>query len=159
MHRESSCFLLQLLLIISIKWLSHPAPFNPTLPSSQYHNMAWKRTFLLHIIWFLSAPQEVLRLSSSQQLLPFSVTHQIFDHHIKFPRIPLSPEVVNPSSSIDHRRGACLYWSPARIIHFILFIKSIFSRIVKAMWAEQKEKTGHDGRKFLPFDTWCCFPD
>lgn len=100
--------------------------------------MGLKRKFLPHIIWFVSAPQEELRLLI-KQLLVFSVTHQIFAHHIKFPRIPLSPEVVNPCSSIDHRRGACMHWSPTGLIHFIHFIKSIFSRIVKARWAEQKK--------------------
>lgn len=132
MQRGSICFLLQLSLIIRTNWLSHPAT------SSQFQNMGLKRRFLLHVIWFVSAP-----ISSCKQLLLFfSDTSEFFffDHHIKFPRMALSTEVVNPRSSIDHSRGACLYWSPAGVIHFIHFIKSIFSRIAKAMWAEQKKK-------------------
>lgn len=137
MHMDSSCFLLQPLQIISINWLSHPATFNPTLPSSQFQCGIKEDISPSHnLVCVCSTGSAPLLI---KQLLVFPVTHQIFEHHIKFPRIPVSPEVVNPSSSIDHRRGACLHWSPTGLIHFIHFIKSIFSRIVKAMWAEQKK--------------------
>lgn len=159
MHRYFRSFLLQLLLNISINWLSHPTAFNPALSSSQFQAMGLKRKLLLHAGWSVSATHRKCSVLSSKQLLFFSVTHQILDHHVKFPLMPLSPEVVNPGRLLLITGGA-----PACIDHqsvsFILstWSSQFFTRIVKAMWAEQKKNRPWRW-KSLPFDTWCCFPD
>lgn len=138
MHKGSGCFLLQLLLIIGINWLSHPATFNPTLPSSQYQNMGLKRI----------PPSHNLVCVCSTGSAPFLHQNNFwsFQWHIRFLTITSSFHgFLSALRSLTRAAaliigGAPGYWSPAGFIHFIHFIKSIFSRIVKAMWAEQKEK-------------------
>lgn len=150
MQRDSICFLLQLSLIIRTKWLSHPAT------SSQFQNMGLKRRLLLHIIWLCLLPSP-----HCKQLLLFSVTHQIFFLTITSSFHGLLPALrsLTHSSSIDHSRGACLYWSPAGFTHFIHFIKSIFSRIAKAMWAERKKKQAMTDGNPCPSTRGACFSD